>query len=492
MGQPCKPDGAFAFASAPLFYAREEVVKMFHGSIPDSVQQILGDIVKAWNVSDIFVGCSGNFTIERVLRGITNANLHGNDVTIYSCLLGEYFAGQPLKARFRESYDGPMSFVREYMKDDAAIIAVVLILSKMANYLGTKPNPYYQKMIEAYKKQWERIFGTTYEKIAKISPFLKSFYAGDVCQMVDNIPENAAFVCYPPFYSGDYEKMFKVIENIIEWEPPAYEMIDKDKIFEMFRKMARREYFMFGTNEELPEFKEYLTGISQTTNRGVPLYIYSRAEHSRIVVPHQAVSSLMVERIGEKEDMGNHISLLQLKSENFRALRSQYMNPYIKPGAETASFAVLVDNKLIGVFAFSAAPTLSNWSKHIETPTIYLLSDFPVAPSKYKRLAKLVLYAALSKESKMLAERLTNKRCKSLVTTAFSKNPVSMKYRGLFKLLNKKRLPGVDDNETDMSKRYYNEGYQLNYGAAMGEWSLQEGLEIWKKKHSQTEGKIEQ
>lgn len=208
-------------------------------------------------------------------------------------------------------------------------------------------------------------------------------------------------------------------------------------------------------------------------------------------MPFQNVSSLMVERLGEDEDMGNTIKLLPLKSENFRALRSQYMNPYIKPGSESASFGVVVDNKLIGVYAFSSAPTLSNWSKHIETPTIYLLSDFPITPSKYKRLAKLVLYAALSKESKLLAERLTNRRCRSLVTTAFSKNPVSMKYRGLFKLLNKKRLPGVDENETDMSKRYYNEGYQLNYGAPMGQWTLQEGLEIWKKKHSQTEGKVE-
>lgn len=91
----------------------------------------------------------------------------------------------------------------------------------------------------------------------------------------------------------------------------------------------------------------------------------------------------------------------------------------------------------------------------------------------------------------MLAERITNHRIKSLVTTAFSKNPVSMKYRGLFKLLNKKKLDGVDENETDMSKIYYNQGYELNYGATMGEWTLAEGLEMWKKKHSQTEGKEE-
>lgn len=465
---------------------------MFHGSLPTSALQIQASIVKEWDVKDIYVGCSGNFTCERMLKNVTGARLHSNDVTIYSCLLGRYFSGKPLEVKFKESYDGPMAFVKNYMQTDEDVIAVMLMLSKMATYLGTKPNPYYEKMIDAYKSQWERVFTETKEKIAKVDPFISEFYAGDVCKWVDTVPEDAGFICYPPFYSGDYEKMFRVIEDIFEWTPPEYEMINKERIFEMFRKLVQRDHFIFGTNDVLPEFKQYMVGLAQTTNRGVPLYLYAKADKSRIVMPNQVVKSLMVEHIGEDEDIGDVMTLLPLKSENFHALRSQYMNHYIKPGAETASFGVLVDNKLVGVFAFSASPTPANWDSHIATPTMYLLSDFPVTPTKYKRLAKLVLYAALSKESKLLAERLVNKRIRSLVTTAFTKKPVSMKYRGLFDVLNKKRLPGVEDGETDMSKIYYNDGWQLNYGAPMGQWTLQEGLSLWKKSHSQTEGRMEE
>lgn len=464
---------------------------MFHGSLPDSVQRIMGDCVRNWKCTDIYVGCSGNFTIERMLKNVTNARLHGNDVTIYSCLLGNYFAGIPLEAKFNEKYEGSMAFVKDYMKTDLDIVTVALLLSKMSVYLGSKPNPHYLRMIDAYKAQWADLFARTKAKVEKAGMFLDSFYSGDVVGWVDEVPRDQGFICYPPFYSGDYEKMFKVIEEIIAWTPPSYDMIDKDKIFKMFRQLTEREYFMFGTNDKLEEFSEYLIGISQTTNRGVPLYVYSKAQKSRIVMPSQQVASLFVERLGKDEDIGDEIKIIELKSENFRALRSQYMNPYIKPGSETSSYGVLVDNKLIGVYAFSASPTLSNWDKHIETPTIYLLSDFPIAPTKYKRLAKLVLYAALSKESKLLAERIANHRIRSLVTTAFSKNPVSMKYRGLFHLLNKKKLSGVEKGETDMSKIYYNQGYQLNYGATMGEWSLKEGLALWKRKHSQTDGKEE-
>lgn len=273
--------------------------------------------------------------------------------------------------------------------------------------------------------------------------------------------------------------------------PPHYEMINKDRIFEMFRKLTERECFMFGTDDELPEFKEHLVGLAQTTNRGRQIYIYASSKKSKIVMPSQSVQGLMIPHLGKDEDIGDEMKIVRLASENFHALRSQYMNVNIKPGSETAAYGVCVDNKLIGVYAFSASPTLANWDKHIDTPTMYLLSDFPIAPTKYKRLSKLVLYAALSKESKLLAENLTNHRIRSLITTAFTKRPVSMKYRGLFKLLTKKQLEGTSEDETDMSKIYYNNGYQLNYGAAMGQWTLQEGLEMWKKHHSQTEGRSE-
>jgi len=465
---------------------------MFHGSVPSSFQQILGGIVTAWTVKDIYVGCSGNFTIERTLRDITSAKLHGNDVTIYSCLLGQFFAGAPLNARIKPDYNGKMAFVRDYAKEDIDVLTIALLLSKMAVYLASKKsNAYYDKMIQAYTDQWKALFAQTKAKLENIQPFLSSFYAGDVCGMVDTIPEDSAFICYPPFYSGDYEKMFTALEEVIEWKPPEYDLIDKEKIFEMFRKMTQRQHFMFGTNDELPEFKDHLVGIAQTTNRGVPLYVYAKSEKRRIIMPRQNCVPFLTQRLGKDEDIGETIRIVPLKSENFQALRSQYMNAHIKPGSETASYAVTVDDKLIGVYAFSASPSLSNWDKHIATPTMYLLSDFPIAPTKYSRLAKLVLYAALSKESKLLAERLTNKRVKSLVTTAFTKRPVSMKYRGLFELLTKKELDGAGDDEGDISKRYYGEGYQLNYGAAMGKWTLQEGFEIWKQKHSKTDGRSE-
>lgn len=465
---------------------------MFQGTIPSNVQMMLGEIVGSWNASDIYVGCSGNFTVERVLHNHAKARLHGNDVTAYSCLIGDYLAGNELGARFNPKYDGPMSFVEKYITDDASVIAVTLILSKLADALKSKKrNAYYERLIQAYKDQWETIFASQYNLVLALPKMLTSFCRGDVCEWVKGLDKSQGFICHLPFYKGGYEKMFAAIEDVIAWAPPEYEMIDQEKIHALFEEAMGFRHFLFVINKEMPELKKNLIGLAQTTNRGTPLYVYANHDRSRIVMPSQKATTPAIARLGQNDDVGETISLVKLQSAEFQGLRSQYLNPHIKPASESLALGVVVDKKLVGAFAVSVAPTMGNFDKHVSTPTVYLLSDFPVAPSKYKRLAKLVLYAALSKESKLIMEMLSNRRARTLITTAFSKKPVSMKYRGLFDLVSKKELDGVDENETDMSKIYYGSGFQLNYAAPLGAWTLQEGLALWKKKCSQVEQKEE-
>lgn len=461
---------------------------MFYGSIPSEVQSMIAKIVKGWDCDNIYVGCSGNFTIERCLKDVTKAKMHSNDVTVYSCLLGRYLTGQSLNAKMKPDYDGVMRFVEKYLDDGAGTMAVVLLLSRMGVYLGSKPNAYYTKIINEYVKQFDDLWKKTKEKLEKIEPFVETLYEGDVCEWIDDIPLEEGVICYPPFFSGDYEKMFRVIDEIFDWDPPTFEFINKDRIDVLFEKMTKHKYFIFGTNDYLTKYEEYLIGKAQTTNRGMPLYIYSNTDKSFYVGPRQATENLYIKRLSTGEEVGDHIELKILSNTAFQTLRSEYMNINIRPGQATLAIGVLVDDKLIGVYAFSASPTLSNWDAHIDTPTMYLLSDFPVEPTDYDRLAKLVLYAALSKESKMIAERIMRKRVRSLVTTAFSKNPSSMKYRGLFKVLNRKENT-KEVKSDNPSNAYYNQKYTINYGAKMGEWSLQEGLELWKKNHGQRTGK---
>ena len=99
---------------------------------------------------------------------------------------------------------------------------------------------------------------------------------------------------------------------------------------------------------------------------------------------------------------------------------------------------------------------------------IYLMSDLAVDSSAVPRLAKLVLMCLLSEEVRQELCRKYIEDFHYIGTSAFSRHPVSMKYRGVFKKHTRKET--VD-------------GYMLNYYAAFTGKSLPKSLAAWKKKY---------
>lgn len=54
---------------------------MFVGTINEDLRALIKDAVRDWDVQDLYVGCSGNFTIERMLKD-SGFRLHGNDTVL--------------------------------------------------------------------------------------------------------------------------------------------------------------------------------------------------------------------------------------------------------------------------------------------------------------------------------------------------------------------------------------------------------------------------
>lgn len=466
---------------------------MFYGSVPAEAQAIMNKIVKEWDVTDIYVGCSGNFTLEKFIGPLGKYTLHSNDVTLYSLCLGKFFMRETVPLELTEEGAEQFPWLPEYMKTDLDKIATLLLCSRLVAYTDKGDNAYYKMMLEESIRQFPVMHEKTTEKIGKSTLSIASYYNGDAMIFSKEAPADCGFISFPPFKKAGkaFVKDFAKLEKLFKFTPPEYGYFDENVLMEYFRQIMQKKAWCFGTDMRLPadEFEQHLKGMTKTTNRGIPIYIYANNGHPQIVTPLQSTTNASIKKFGEGMEIGDDIRLYELSNDAFQTLRSQYMNINIRPGSATLAIGVVVDGYLIGVYAFSAAPSVAQWDKHIETPTVYLLSDFPVEPVDYKHLAKLVLYAALSKESKRIAERITKRRAASLVTTAFSKNPESMKYRGLFKVLNRKHNDSLQKadwaKDIDPANAYYMQPYEINYGAPMGQWTLKEGLEIWKKKHSQ-------
>jgi hypothetical protein len=284
-----------------------------------------------------------------------------------------------------------------------------------------------------------------------------------------------------------YDRNLSRLEQFFDgWEPPEFSLLTEEKLDWLYERIADRRHWMFALDRFLPAFENRLIAKVKKTNRAPTWYVYGSPETKRYVGPGYKVESFPAPHLQPGVVLGETMTLHTLDSYQFHVLRSQYMNRHIRPGMATLPVAVLVDGVLIGVFAFTMPSRLAASSRDLPQPYVYQLSDFPVRPTDYKHLAKLVLYAALSKESQLLAERMMRQRVRSVTTTAFSNNPVSMKYRGLYTLLYRKENTSFDEawaSDIPRDDPYYSTQWMLQYGAELGKWTLAEGLATWKHKH---------
>ena len=429
---------------------------MFVGAINGQVRSILSRFSKSLSGQPVYVGCSGNFTVERVLSSTGTGEFHSNDVSLYSCALGSHLAGDSIDVHVT---DDELSWMGEYLQPGVPSIATLLLCSEMLQHYQ-RPEPYHRRMWKAYQSRFAVMHDATLQKVEKAIDGLviNSFSPSDVVEFVSQAPEDAVVVCFPPTYKGGYERLYKVMDSVFAWDAPAYATFDEDRFVELAEMVKARPVWMTLRDQPEPVLDGYLTGVVQTGLRSKPVYVYSSEHDTTLAMPRQTIETIPLPRLEDEVDGG--LSLVRMSQGQLNQLRSEYLSLAITPAAAQVSVGVKVGGHLIGALAFSRSNSFRAWCD------AYMLTDLAVRPTVYRRLAKLVLAAALSMEMKAVLEQSLNMPVATIGTTAFTNRPVSMKYRGLFDLYSKK------------------EG-ALNYQAHAGRWNLAEGFEWWRKNHSQ-------
>lgn len=445
---------------------------MFKGSLPPDALSIISEITDGWDCKDIYVGCSGNFTIE---RSLSSFRFHSNDVSMYSCTLGRFFSRQKLEIKVSKYYEDKWGWLSPYLDTPEGCVATVMLCTKIFDGFD-KVNTYFDRMRLGYEVQFPSLHKATVEKLLRSNFTVSSFYAGDAVSWCEEIDGDVGFISYPPFFTKGYEKLNEKLDKVFEWERPEYPIMDADRRLRFFNSIISKRLWIIGTHVEMMEFEPHLKGICKTSSRGAKIYVYGSNGSIRRIGPKMGCKAIQMPRLMAGETIGNSLQLLVLTGDQFHSLRSQHINVDIKPAMATLPVGVLVDGYLVGCFAFNAEN--GKICVPLEySPFVYMLSDFSVSGTDYPRLSKLVLYAALSKEARLLAEKMTKRRVNGLMTTGFSDNMISMKYRGILNLTSR-------FEEKNNKKKY-----RLNYCGILGKWNLDEGFAEWKKKHGKLKPK---
>ncbi|MFA5801544.1 MAG: hypothetical protein WC911_03615 [Thermoleophilia bacterium] len=427
----------------------------FIGSINTELRKVVAEVARGWSDAQVYVGCSGNFTVERILKEVGVAEIHGNDISLYSSVLGNYLAGHKTRLGIKRD---DFEWMLPFLGSEVEKIACLLVSSKLLEF-ADRDEPYHRRMFTAYRKRFPELHADTVEKVDKALDGMQidSFWAGDCIEFIRNAPSDAVVVSFPPTYKGGYERLYAKMDEIFDWDPPEYELFDENSFSFLVDEMMKKREWLTLRDEPVEMLKDYLVALVQTGARSKPVYVYGSHGRARLVLPRQKITPLPYSRIYDETEGELHIVKIETAQINW--LRSQYLSNKIVPAAPNISLAVLLGDKLVGALGFSPAKY-----GHCSDDTAYMMADFCIAPTLHRRLSKLVLAAALSSEVRGILEENFNRRISTIFTTAFTDKPVSMKYRGLFEVANRK------------------EG-AINYEATAGRWSLEEGLDWWKLKH---------
>ncbi|EDU6784108.1 hypothetical protein CJG67_003926 [Salmonella enterica subsp. enterica serovar Gaminara] len=424
---------------------------MFIGSIPKKlITQILGNIHLKPRV---YIGCSGSFRTEHAIKNLMpEKQVFGNDVSLLSCAVGNLLTGQRLDVEF----SGRLERLNMLRGDAVANTAAVCLAITLARFKGN--NQYSRAHFDHILRNLADYHRIEREKLLNYTDgfTIDGFHAGDFHDQIKAARENdGTVIMFAPTYKGGYENIYKFVNSSVTWEAPSYGIWDPENTEELIQRLLEEnQNFAIVSDRRMESVEPRI----MFAGNNKPIYMYANDARSSLrqePKKSQPFRYLLVDTGAITETSKVEIALLNAQQLNF--LKNIYLAKGINHKAGMMNFAVLVDGMLAGAFIFSMA----QYGDKIHN--LYMLSDF--STSRQRKLSKLIPMLATSRSVINHVNRKYLIDIQSVNTTAFTKKPVSMKYRGIYQL----------------AKR--GEGF-LNYSSRVREQSPQEIFQEWYRKYA--------
>lgn len=420
---------------------------MFLGTIDDNVRRYIAGNRAAFGGQEIVVGCSGNFTSEKVLlQEAQPAAVHGNDVSLYSLLLADAMLGQAAELTIREP---EYEWLGEYLFGASAWVrpAATMLLLRLLKFEKRK-TVYARRMWTHYRERFGDLVAESAAGLAGRAVAISSYYSGDVLEHFQRHGEkDAIFTAYLPFFKGDYEHQYKRMQQIIGWPEPSYPMLDgerKEKIIRWLTEPGRRYLFLLnypleGVEPQMVSHKKRNTWVYLYANVVGRLGLFRRkygdtGKRFKLIEPSFRFGS------------ATRIEVVPVSAADVQHYKGLYLARNIDFTQAEQGFACLADGAVFGFIEMSRGKATTGFTfegLHYNGAQFwYMLSDFPVEPKPHDKVSKLIVLLALTREMRRRLERTNLIRTAGVLTTARTEKPVSMKYRGPMKLLKRGEKDG--------------------------------------------------
>ena len=430
---------------------------MFYGTVPDAAIQQIFKLTDLSATGKASVCCSGSFKVDRALRRrYPDLHISSNDVSLYSGALGALLTGTSFDLKFT----GKLEFIEAEMESGAfhERVAAMLIAFEMGRFAGK--NRYAKEHYRYYLTHFASMLPRALEKLADVvaESKINEYQPRDWREHVDDaIADNRAIVAFPPFFKGDYEQQFKFLDDNCEWPAPSYPLYDPKELGGILDKIHQSQvnYCVLTdqTFEDIEPVAQYVAG------RKVPHFMYARTDLSSVRRFYGSASPVRYSPVDPKViTKKSRISVQEVPAATLDFLKDVYLAKGIIHSGGCANYLVTIDGMTVGGLIY-------DYPKFGGGRSMYLLSDVTICPEA--KLSKLVAKLATSGEVIAMLEKKLLRRIDRIITTARSRKPVSMKYRGIFE---KASIRPDEDVPGQNIIQYHSEIRRSEGLAAMFKW----------------------
>lgn len=451
-------------------------------SLSMPAQAVTNEIVSGWPedlpIQTLF---SGGLAIERSLAPLLR-EVWGSDTGILTSALGAAAAGKPFRIRMRDEYQKRWGWITEALEDDPHEAAATLmqVMEWRTALTGGANATTARRKARAARLEWDGLVSATTSKLWTNLPELKGFLTMPAMDALAENPD-CGVVSYLPFHKKKVDGHQDRLGELFEWDRSA-EKETEDRA-ELVRQITSRDFWMVACQLNLPSLDHHKLAVTQSSRRAKSVYIYGSAadvaQNSRVVRPRANFASIPYPSIAPDDEVGDDVAVVTLARPQYMQLIRQYGKGF-DPGRPNEMFAVLVDGKLVGGFAYNAAvpsPLMkANSEAHDQIGNAcYLSSWVSISPSSEPALPELILMAALSSEVMAVLENRYQRTIDAVVTTVSSNTKSSALHGRLFQLLD--RREPVEGEDAGQFR------YQLNYWQTIGNHTLTEATTTWNDSH---------
>lgn len=412
---------------------------MFVGTINGQVRKFLASQAQWFDGRRVVIGCSGNFTSEATLRAAGfKGEVHSNDVSLYTCMLGKLLVGEPVEY---EIIEPGFDWLKKWMGDDFYRASVLLVLQDMLPFEKAE----YRGHVRQHRvRMWENYlenFGNLVEHTARgllelvntgaIAP--TSFFAGDVFEhfkRFEHDPE-AVFLCWLPTYAGGYEHLYKRLDQIFKWKAPVYTLIDEAGRDALLKWVGDRDFIWYDDRK----IERMAPVFEQQARRKRTVWLYSNLPVEKVYVTDRKNEKLPgLPLAGEELEITfkSRIRVEPIKPKLVEPYKDAYLAKNMIWGRDDWSYMVLIDGKVIGFFGVQRG-------KNTLLDQAVLNSEIALPGTRYRRLSKLIAMLAWTRDTHKLIERAHEMRINRMVTSVYSEKTGSMVLRGVVPKLSERQ-----------------------------------------------------